>query len=170
MWFLLLLVHSIPAAAYTQLCRCNCGANYTVLSVPVCTNCTRQFCIKSVEICQKDWVTLDQVTTSCFQRESFKDKLFIYSFILVTSGLLIYASVQHYAADWANRVSLPPDILPQPIINISSYSVAEAYLVLHLNQLNALVLIIPSLPHFRVCWCTMHQVGENLCLNMENVN
>lgn len=115
-WFLLLLVHSIPAAAYTQLCRCNCGANYTVLSVPVCTNCTRQFCIKSVGICQKDWVTLDQVTTSCFQRESFKDKFFIYSFILVTSCLLIYASVQHYAADWANRVSHRSIILRQPIL------------------------------------------------------
>lgn len=107
-WLLpFIMVYLLPSvSAYTQLCRCNCGANYTVLSVPMCTNCTRQHCIKNVEICQKDWVTLDQVTTSCFQRESFKDKLFIYSFILVTSFLLIYASIQHYAADWTNRVSI----------------------------------------------------------------
>lgn len=97
---LVLLLATIGSCEYTQLCRCSCGANYTISVVPSCMNCTRQYCVDTVDFCQKDTITLNDVVTSCFHRESTKDALIIYGFLLVTAGLLAYASLSRYGTSW----------------------------------------------------------------------
>ncbi|VVT57882.1 uncharacterized protein SAPINGB_P005925 [Magnusiomyces paraingens] len=102
--FLSLALFASLTQAYTQICRCDCGKNYTIVELPdeglsytaSCTNCTKKFCIaQNFTICQD----VDEVlfSASCFQRESLKEQFFIYTFIIITSGLLLYAAVAPYA-------------------------------------------------------------------------
>lgn len=104
MLLLFLLFSTISVQAYTQICRCDCGTNYTVVELPdeglsytaSCTNCTKKFCLsQNFTICQGVDDVL--VSASCFQRESLKEQLFIYTFIIITSGLLLYATIFPYA-------------------------------------------------------------------------
>lgn len=58
-----------------------------------CTQCTRAFCLNyNLPICkaaeEKDVVTL------CFQRDSRKDQVIVWAFILGTTGLLGWAGVK----------------------------------------------------------------------------
>ncbi|KAH6692300.1 hypothetical protein F5X68DRAFT_200609 [Plectosphaerella plurivora] len=56
-----------------------------------CSQCTKAFCLsKGLDIC-KD-ATEDDVVTTCFQRDSNKDKIIVWGFILGTSGLLGWAA------------------------------------------------------------------------------
>jgi hypothetical protein len=59
-----------------------------------CSQCTKAFCISNlgVDIC-KD-ATDDDVQTMCFQRDSNKDKIIVWGFILGTSGLLGWAAAR----------------------------------------------------------------------------
>ncbi|KAK0671923.1 hypothetical protein QBC41DRAFT_218260 [Cercophora samala] len=58
-----------------------------------CTQCNRAFCLKyNLPIC-KDAEEKD-VVTSCFQRDSNKDKIIVWGFILGTAGLLSWAGVR----------------------------------------------------------------------------
>jgi hypothetical protein len=95
--------------AYTQLCRCQCGTNYTVIPLQLdgvdltCNNCTRKYCVEHAnEICggADEFVT----STSCFQRESELDRLVIYSFLSVTSILLMYALFMKLRARAAHQL------------------------------------------------------------------
>lgn len=88
------------AQAYSQICRCDCGTNYKIIELPdeglsysaACTNCTKKFCLsQNLTICEG--VDEMLVSSSCFQRESLKEQFFVYIFIIVTSGLLLYATV-----------------------------------------------------------------------------
>lgn len=101
---LVLALFSLTAQAYTQICRCDCGTNYTVVELPdeglsytaSCTNCTKKFCLaQNFTMCQGVDEVL--VSASCFQRESLKEQFFIYTFIIITSGLLLYAAIAPYA-------------------------------------------------------------------------
>ncbi|KAK3401823.1 hypothetical protein B0T20DRAFT_369558 [Sordaria brevicollis] len=58
-----------------------------------CTQCNRAFCLQyNLPIC-KDAEEKD-VTTTCFQRDSRKDKVIVWGFILGTAGLLGWAGVR----------------------------------------------------------------------------
>lgn len=56
-----------------------------------CSQCTKAFCLsQGLDIC-KD-ATEEDVVTTCFQRDSNKDKIIVWGFILGTSGLLCWAA------------------------------------------------------------------------------
>lgn len=59
-----------------------------------CSQCTKAFCLgQSLDIC-KDTAEED-VVTMCFQRDSNKDKIIVWGFIVGTTGLLGYAFFKH---------------------------------------------------------------------------
>lgn len=97
---LVLLSLTSKVSAYTQICRCNCASNYTIVELPdyanlSCTNCTKKFCLsKNFTICEG--VDEMLVSAACFQRESLKEQFFIYIFIIITSTLLLYAAIAPY--------------------------------------------------------------------------
>ncbi|KAF4465798.1 MFS transporter [Fusarium albosuccineum] len=56
-----------------------------------CSECTKAFCLKQgIDFC-KD-ATEEDVTTMCFQRDSNKDKIIVWGFIIGTVGLLGWAA------------------------------------------------------------------------------
>lgn len=86
-----LLLISVVNAQRQLFCRCNCGANYTVVPVDTCNDCTKRFCVKNADkSCQN--VELAQISTSCFTRESTMHQVIIYMFLAITAGLLFYAA------------------------------------------------------------------------------
>ncbi|ROW08331.1 hypothetical protein VMCG_03223 [Cytospora schulzeri] len=64
---------------------------------PSCNQCNKAFCLsQSLPIC-KDAADKD-VVTMCFQRDSRKDQIIVWGFILGTAGLLGWAGVQKVMA------------------------------------------------------------------------
>ncbi|KUI69231.1 hypothetical protein VM1G_05354 [Cytospora mali] len=64
---------------------------------PNCNQCNKAFCLsQSLPIC-KDAADKD-VVTMCFQRDSRKDQIIVWGFILGTAGLLGWAGVQKVMA------------------------------------------------------------------------
>ncbi|KAK0744264.1 hypothetical protein B0T21DRAFT_447532 [Apiosordaria backusii] len=120
---LLLLLSSLGlvSASAPTFCKCTCFTNSTIIPLgPIhdpppspanpppssppsllsrrtssnsCTQCNRAFCLKyNLPIC-KDAEEKD-VVTSCFQRDSNKDKIIVWGFILGTAGLLSWAGIR----------------------------------------------------------------------------
>ncbi|KAI2468227.1 hypothetical protein F4781DRAFT_279831 [Annulohypoxylon bovei var. microspora] len=59
-----------------------------------CTQCTRAFCLSQhLPIC-KDAEENDDVVAMCFQRDSRKDQIIVWGFILGTTGLLGWAAAR----------------------------------------------------------------------------
>lgn len=66
-----------------------------------CSDCTKAFCLgQGIDICQD--ATEDDVVTMCFRRDSNKDKIIVWGFILGTSGLLGWALLKKIVA-WRNE-------------------------------------------------------------------
>ena len=64
-----------------------------------CADCTKSFCLEyQLPIC-KD-VELDNVFTTCFQRDSTKDELVVFIFLGATVGLLGWAGVRPWFERW----------------------------------------------------------------------
>lgn len=62
-------------------------------SSPSCSQCNRSFCLsQSLPICKG--AADKDVSTMCFQRDSRKDQVIVWGFILGTAGLLGWAAVQ----------------------------------------------------------------------------
>lgn len=62
-------------------------------SSPSCSQCNRSFCLsQSLPICKG--AADKDVSTMCFQRDSRKDQVIVWGFILGTAGLLGWAVVQ----------------------------------------------------------------------------
>ncbi|GAO50883.1 hypothetical protein SAICODRAFT_30028 [Saitoella complicata NRRL Y-17804] len=91
------------ASRITSFCKCICNSNSTIIPLlhpsnpsNPCNDCNRQFCLNyQLPFCTD--VEAEAITTKCFQRDSLKDKLVVYLFIFVTSGLLIWAAVRPWA-------------------------------------------------------------------------
>lgn len=67
------------------------------VSNAACSQCTKAFCLaQDLDIC-KDATEAD-VQTTCFQRDSNKDKIIVWGFILGTSGLLGWAAFKKIMA------------------------------------------------------------------------
>ncbi|OAR01760.1 hypothetical protein LLEC1_07131 [Akanthomyces lecanii] len=63
-----------------------------------CSECTKAFCLQQgIPFC-KD-ATEDDVFTQCFQRDSNKDKIIVWGFILGTLGLLGWAVFKRFS-EW----------------------------------------------------------------------
>lgn len=80
---------------YLQYCSCECGLNQTVIPLLdgdnnrlPCSSCTRQFCLNS-DACN---VAVELVLTKCFQRESIKDQVVVWAFIILTVILIALAA------------------------------------------------------------------------------
>ncbi|KAF5022050.1 hypothetical protein F66182_5933 [Fusarium sp. NRRL 66182] len=116
---------SLAAASAPTFCKCTCFKNSTiiplgpkddksssqlrraVLDIPPqleprsksksCSECTKAFCLKhGIDFC-KD-ATEEDVTTMCFQRDSNKDKIIVWGFIVGTVGLLGWAAFKKVVA------------------------------------------------------------------------
>ncbi|KAK4165641.1 hypothetical protein QBC43DRAFT_315579 [Cladorrhinum sp. PSN259] len=72
-----------------------------------CTQCNRAFCLQyNLPIC-KDAEEKD-IVTSCFQRDSRKDKIIVWGFILGTLGLLGWAGVKRVVEGYEQgRINRP---------------------------------------------------------------
>ncbi|KAI5852451.1 hypothetical protein DFP73DRAFT_2072 [Morchella snyderi] len=115
---LLLLLPALAAAgtstASTSLfCKCTCLANSTLIPIPSCTDCNRSFCRDyNLPFCKG--VEDDDVVTTCFQRDSAKDKAVVLIFIVATVGLLAYALVRPWVARWVEAARQRRSYTPLP--------------------------------------------------------
>ncbi|ORY61565.1 uncharacterized protein BCR38DRAFT_347958, partial [Pseudomassariella vexata] len=100
--------------AAPTFCKCTCFTNSTIIRLgpqdsssssspssalskraasASCTQCNRAFCIQNqLPIC-KDAAEKD-ILTMCFQRDSRKDQIIVWGFLLGTAGLLGWAAVK----------------------------------------------------------------------------
>ncbi|KAH8922189.1 hypothetical protein BT69DRAFT_1207534, partial [Atractiella rhizophila] len=90
-------------------CKCICFNNYQILPLyrpedesKPCLTCTKQWCLsQGLDICtdasnpdvDPDTATGEEgdVRTKCFQRDSVRDQVIIFTFILVAGGMLCIA-------------------------------------------------------------------------------
>ncbi|KAK0508472.1 hypothetical protein JMJ35_008748 [Cladonia borealis] len=64
-----------------------------------CNDCNRQFCLDyNLPICKG--AGMEDVATTCFQRDSRKDEAVVLIFIFATAGLLIWAVVKPWVGKW----------------------------------------------------------------------
>ncbi|KAF2107908.1 hypothetical protein BDV96DRAFT_290079 [Lophiotrema nucula] len=116
----LMMLSACLAASPTSFCKCTCGGNSTIVpldapattskpaalhlaeraSKKTCNDCNRSFCL-SYTFC-KD-VKVEEVFTTCFQRDSAKDQAVVFIFIFATVGLLSYAGIRPWIDQWAER-------------------------------------------------------------------
>ncbi|KAJ1337753.1 hypothetical protein MN608_00608 [Microdochium nivale] len=119
---LMALFPSLSLAAAPTFCKCTCFKNSTLIQLgpessssspdsrgvhwqaspgqlstrsasTSCTQCTRAFCLShNLPIC-KGAEESDTIAI-CFQRDSRKDQLIVWSFILGTTGLLAWAAIR----------------------------------------------------------------------------
>ncbi|KAI8958813.1 hypothetical protein F5Y11DRAFT_334969 [Daldinia sp. FL1419] len=116
--FLGVFVSYVAAASAPTFCKCTCFKNSTLIQLgpqgdssfgkpdhptlpyleeraasASCTQCTRAFCLSQhLPIC-KDAEETDVLTT-CFQRDSRKDQIIVWGFILGTTSLLGWAAAK----------------------------------------------------------------------------
>lgn len=90
---------TIWAAHNTYYCKCACGKNSTILelqspSKKACLDCTKQFCQDNLpDLCLSDVSDSEiAVSTECFSRQSTKDEIIVIAFLVLTGGLLVYAT------------------------------------------------------------------------------
>ncbi|KAK2770702.1 hypothetical protein FQN53_005370 [Emmonsiellopsis sp. PD_33] len=64
-----------------------------------CNDCNRRFCLDyGLPKCKG--AKEEDVFTTCFQRDSNKDKAVVFIFVIATVGLLIWAAVKPFAEKW----------------------------------------------------------------------
>ncbi|KFA67644.1 hypothetical protein S40285_04949 [Stachybotrys chlorohalonatus IBT 40285] len=85
----LLLRHLLDTAAAGVDIRAQ--QSITRGGAPSCSQCTKAFCLsRDLDICEN--VEEEDVTTMCFQRDSNKDKIIVWAFIVSVLGLLGWAA------------------------------------------------------------------------------
>ncbi|CAZ84306.1 unnamed protein product [Tuber melanosporum] len=109
---LFLLINLAAASGPANIfCKCTCGNNSTLIPItspPSCSECNRQFCLKQhLPICRD--VGEDGIFTTCFQRDSAKDRAVVFIFIVATVGLLGYAGLKGWVGEaikkWRDRTA-----------------------------------------------------------------
>ena len=101
---LFILLAFCEAASPLYYCKCVCGKATTILelsqpSTPSkpCAECNKQFCIDRLpDECNPSLKSSDSevvITTECFKRESTKDEIIVVTFLILTGGLLLYATI-----------------------------------------------------------------------------
>ncbi|KAI0401071.1 hypothetical protein F4802DRAFT_601346 [Xylaria palmicola] len=91
------LLAGLAAASSAPLfCKCTCFKNSTLIQLgpqSSCAQCAHAFCLsQNLPIC-KDAAENDVLST-CIQRDSRKDQIIVWGFILGTAGLLGWAAVK----------------------------------------------------------------------------
>ncbi|KAK3829717.1 MAG: hypothetical protein J3R72DRAFT_263266 [Linnemannia gamsii] len=108
---LLALLQTTLAADPISFCKCVCGQEKTITAMPrdaqhpifggtskACGSCTKQFCLDSKSDMCKGVGTGegDELITTCFERDSYKDQFIVYLFLTITFGLLAFAGLQPF--------------------------------------------------------------------------
>ncbi|KAI1735688.1 hypothetical protein F4680DRAFT_300519 [Xylaria scruposa] len=95
--FLGVLTSLATAASAPLFCKCTCFKNSTLIQLgaqAACTQCTHAFCLsQNLPIC-KDAAADADVLSTCIQRDSRKDQIIVWGFILGTTGLLGWAAAR----------------------------------------------------------------------------
>ncbi|KAI1329459.1 hypothetical protein F5Y16DRAFT_99084 [Xylariaceae sp. FL0255] len=90
------LSQSQPSSSSSEEERAAAEARARARSSSSCTQCTRAFCLsQSLSICADAEET--DVLATCFQRDSRKDQIIVWGFILGTTGLLGWAAAKRVA-------------------------------------------------------------------------
>ncbi|PPJ51728.1 hypothetical protein CBER1_08902 [Cercospora berteroae] len=72
-----------------------------------CADCNKQFCLSyNLPICAG--ATEENVLTTCFQRDSVKDQLVVWIFLIATVGLLAWATVKPWWTRWREGYGAVP--------------------------------------------------------------
>ncbi|KAF9432008.1 hypothetical protein BGZ76_011419, partial [Entomortierella beljakovae] len=97
------------AANPISFCKCVCGQEKTITALPkdpqhpifggpskACGACNKQYCLDNKPDMCKGVGTGegDELVTTCFERDSYKDQFIVYLFLTVTLGFLGYAGLQ----------------------------------------------------------------------------
>lgn len=102
--FLVLINLSRVVLSSTLLCKCDCELNYQIFELNklfeneqnLCSKCTVEMCNnQNIQFCSND-NEKPIMTTNCFTRESKKDSLIIYSFILLIIGLIVNVVINEF--------------------------------------------------------------------------
>ncbi|CEJ93968.1 hypothetical protein VHEMI09525 [[Torrubiella] hemipterigena] len=94
---------SLPLSDPVSLGSADAGLNARTPSTS-CSDCTKAFCLnQGLAICKK--ATEEDVFTLCFQRDSNKDKIMVWGFIIGTLGLLGYAAFKRVLEHREGRAS-----------------------------------------------------------------
>ncbi|RIA89810.1 hypothetical protein C1645_824275 [Glomus cerebriforme] len=86
----------VQTADVRSFCKCVCEENSTIVPLRIdqtCSDCNIAFCKgnTSKEGCE---------IPTCFQRDSYKDEIIVYFYIIITSGLLLIALTNPYIKKW----------------------------------------------------------------------
>lgn len=120
-----LLLASLSLQADTTLfCKCDCPPNGTILMVPLCNECTKNFCYDN-EACTKinntnavivPWEPVCFriiVINKIIERGSFKDEFIVTVYIVVTLSLIFYALTMQFSKRFGElRMSIMFDQVP----------------------------------------------------------
>ncbi|KAI1827302.1 hypothetical protein F4861DRAFT_403100 [Xylaria intraflava] len=90
------LISTVIATSAPLFCKCTCAKNSTLLELSpksTCTHCTHAYCLsQNLPICQA--TAEEDVFSACIQRDSRKDEIIVWGFILGTAGLLAWAAAR----------------------------------------------------------------------------
>ncbi|KAF6818382.1 hypothetical protein CPLU01_13334 [Colletotrichum plurivorum] len=114
------LIALVSADGAPTFCKCTCFKNSTIVALgpqhddpssgssprnhpnnevkraasSSCSQCTKAFCLsRGIDFCRE--ATEENVQTMCFQRDSNKDRVIVWGFLLGTTGLLGWAAFKH---------------------------------------------------------------------------
>ncbi|KAM5469106.1 hypothetical protein MauCBS54593_004458 [Microsporum audouinii] len=76
-----------------------------------CNDCNRRFCLDQ-HLPKCKGAGEENVFTTCFQRDSNKDRAVVFIFIIATSSLLAWAAVKPWAEVWIQRFKERRSYLP----------------------------------------------------------
>ncbi|KAJ1504780.1 hypothetical protein HMI55_001868 [Coelomomyces lativittatus] len=84
-------------------CKCACGLERLITPIALCSECRNHCLIWLNQTEQASNTTVcnwkedpSNLKTLCFQRESFKDELFVSVFLALTLSLLVFAAFKPY--------------------------------------------------------------------------
>ncbi|KAI8355402.1 hypothetical protein B0O80DRAFT_497794 [Mortierella sp. GBAus27b] len=125
---LLAFLQVVLAANPISFCKCVCGQEKSISPLPrdtqhsifggsskACGSCTKQYCLEVKPNMCKGVGTGegDELVTSCFERDSYKDQFIVYLFLTITFGLLGYAGLQPFLKGlWQRRQQRPFGSMP----------------------------------------------------------
>ena len=97
-------IPTVDAANPISFCKCVCGSNITIFPISDtpqpedCQKCTKAYClVKQLKFCSGGGAN-NELTATCFQRDSWKDEIVVKSFIFVAGTLIFIALWQKYAS------------------------------------------------------------------------
>ncbi|KAI9298695.1 hypothetical protein K502DRAFT_362126 [Neoconidiobolus thromboides FSU 785] len=95
----------------SQFCKCSLDTLNKIIELPidkVCSDCLT-LCLELEEFSKVgEDVQKNKLKTNCFQRDSIKDKIMVYLFLIVTTLLLLTAFFKPHLKKWwksRNRTS-----------------------------------------------------------------